>query len=350
MNLRKLTKKLGISVASLGVALVVGELVARALEPGPFSLLDSQPYEPVADLRHVHKQNFEGRWDGTWYATNSLRMRGPEFEPAFTAEELRVLCVGDSCTFGKGVLESESWPRQLETLLGETLPEGRRPMVGNLGVNGYSGKQYEITLDNHVDELQPQLVVIGYNLNDFPNVVSKVDRQVFQGKKNLRSFIPTDLRDRLGRFALFRWLRGTYYEMNRAKDWKAAERMAAEIKGQSGDNQRYEQEAQRIASMAARARAAGAEVILFLFPYESQVYLDVYDSSPIDWLRSECEKNDIPFFNAAEAFREYAHRSDPPSRMFLRGDRYHPTADGYRIIAECLIELIREQQVLPMAN
>lgn len=353
MKLRPLLKKLALAGASLFVAFAVAELVARVGEPGPFSFVDRTPNDPDPVLQHVHRPGFVGRWDGTWYEINSKGMRGPDWTPTFAPQEYRVLALGDSCTFGKGVVESESWPRQLETLLRSGVEPGLDVHVANAGVNGYSGKQYLEVLRRYGKDLKPQLVLVGYNLNDFPNVVQAVDRQVFQGKDSLRAKVPSSLRDNLGRLALFRWLRATYYEMNRERDWANAERLARESSGKETgpkNAQRFEAEKQRLADIVTESRALGANVAIFLMPYESQVYLDAFDDTPVQSLRDVCTSLGVTFVDLAEPFREAARKSDPPVRLFLRGDRYHPTAEGYRIVADAVIKVLREQAWLSVTH
>ncbi len=339
-------RKLGVSVLSLFVIFAILELAARATEPGPFSLRDRNPYMPFEGLHHVHRPNFEGRWDGTWYSTNTLMMRGAELPP-YHEGQYRVVALGDSCTFGKGVLESECWPRQLETLLeGELLPD-TTPVVANLGVNGYSSGDYRVIFDNVGADLEPELVIIGFNLNDFPNAVMQVDQTVFQGKTNLRSKIPGGLRNKLGSLALYRWMRATYYEANEARDRANAEKLASEI-GSDDPTQRDRLDRARaeLEQLIGRAREVGAHVLLFLFPYESQVYQDAFDDSAVQWIRNVCEDNDVPFVDMLTPYRELARQADAPD-LFLRGDRYHPTAEGYTIVAEELLEVLRAQGWLP---
>jgi lysophospholipase L1-like esterase len=342
MHARRVIQKLSISLLSLAIVLLLCELAARWAEPGPFSLWDRSPYEPAPGLVHEHVPNFTGRWDGTWYEINCDGARGPDVVPVYSLGEYRVLALGDSCTFGKGVLEADSWPRQFEHLLRGALEGDREPLVVNFGVNGYSGRQYLHRLKQYGPILRPNLVVVGYNLNDFPNVVQKVDRAVYQGRKSLRSMMPTDLRNVLGRFALFRWVRGEYYELNRARDWKAAERFAKEIKaGAAQQHTRYELEIERIVGMSDAAHEVGAELAVFLFPYESQVYLGSYDSAAVDWLRDACESRGIVFVSLLEAFRQRVADKGSDHRLFLRGDRYHPNPEGYGIVAERVLEAVR---------
>ena len=348
-SLKKLLTRLGISLASLLLLGIVGELICRAREPGPFTLLDARPYTPHETLRHVHTPGFRGRWDGSWYEINSLGQRGPEYVLGDPGKEYRVVCLGDSCTFGKGVYERECWPRQLETMLSE---EARRthaewtPKVANLGVNGYSGKSYMRMFEQRGKQLEPDLVVVGYNLNDFPNAIKAVDEAVF-GKRGLRQAVPTGLRDFLGRFALYRFARATYYVLNREKDWGNAEGFARGAGDAGLDSEVWATQRSYLQGIRDAAREVGARTAVFLFPYESQVYLDSYVQTPIERLSALCAELEIPFVDLASEFRAAARRTEPPMPLFLRGDRYHPNALGYQIVAEAVRALILDKSWLP---
>src|SRR5688572_27718231 len=185
VKFRVLLRKLSLSALAGAVMLVGAEVVARIAEPGPFTFFDRSPYELHDELHHVHRKNFRGAWDGSYYQTNSRGWRGPEFEPSFAPGELRVVALGDSCTFGKAVEDGDTWPRQLESLLREDMDGARSVMVANLGVNGYAGKDYVNAYLSQAADTKPQIVIIGYNINDFPNVVRQVDAQVFHNDRNL---------------------------------------------------------------------------------------------------------------------------------------------------------------------
>jgi len=74
--------------------------------------------------------------------TNSLGLRGPEIPPPGPGEELRVLCLGDSITFGLGLTEEDNWPRRLERILARSPALAGRPVVVvNAGVPGWSSVQ-----------------------------------------------------------------------------------------------------------------------------------------------------------------------------------------------------------------
>lgn len=340
-KLRTIIKKLSISAGTLVVLGIGAELVARLAEPGPFSLLDSHPYAEHPDRGHTHKPSFAGRWDGSWYGTDSRGFRGPEHPSERVAGELRVVCLGDSCTFGKGVRELDSWPRQLEARLREALP-GRTVNVFNLGVNGYAGKEYRSIFEESGVALEPDLVVIGYNLNDFENVLRSADVATFQ-ESGARQLIPGWVRDAMSRSALYRWARSHYYHRNRRRDWERAEAFARSAAADEQDPEVWERQRGHIEGIRTAAASVGAEVAVFLFPYESQVYLEEYDRTPIVQLGNLCETLGIPFVSFEAEFRAAAHAQDPPLELFLRGDRYHPRPQGYAIAAEAVHELLESE-------
>ncbi|MDA1264138.1 MAG: SGNH/GDSL hydrolase family protein [Planctomycetota bacterium] len=341
---RNLKKKLLISATTLCVAFVIGELVARAIEPGPFSLWDKNPYVHYDDARaYRHRADFEGRWDGTWYQTNSLGLRGGDLALTFAPSELRVACVGDSCTFGKGVLEEHTWPRQLERLMQDEVGSDRRVVVANLGINGYSGVTYRRIFEDLSDQVRPNLVVVGYNLNDFPNAIQAVDEQVFRGR-GLRNLLSQGLRDKLGRLALYRLARQTYYHAKRSSDWAKAEAVASKAADLDLESEVWQKQESYLLGIRDLARDEyGARTAVFLFPYESQIFLDSFDTTPIERLKALGAKHKIPVIDLAEVFREYARQEDPPRELFLRGDRYHPNPQGYHLVAKRVLDELNTQ-------
>lgn len=345
--IRRLRRKLLVSCGTLAVLFVVGELWTRSLEPGPFALLDSYPYTPHERGKGFerHQPNFEGRWDGTWYRTNSLGLRGDEL-PEVADNQLRVVCLGDSCTFGKGVNEEESWPRQLERLLREQAQGAWEPVVANLGVNGYHGASYEVMLEEVGLKLKPDIILVGFNLNDFPNAISAVDDKVFRERAS-RRMIPESVRDSLGRLSLYRWARQTFYHLRRNQDWSNAESFAAGVAAGAPDDPIWQRQRRILEGIYDKAKGAGAQIALFLFPYESQIFLTSYDRTPIERLDGLCGEIGIPFLDLAEPFREAAKATNGNLELFLRGDRYHPTGNGYGVVAKEVLGRMVENEWLP---
>jgi lysophospholipase L1-like esterase len=109
--------------------------------------------------------------------TNALGLRGPEVAREKAAGVTRVLCVGDSCTFGSGAGAEDTWPAQLARLLKEQVVEARElpgleseelgPFeVLNAGVPGYSSYQGRRYLETEGFDLDPDVVVFALGFND----------------------------------------------------------------------------------------------------------------------------------------------------------------------------------------
>ncbi|MEM7309876.1 MAG: hypothetical protein AAF682_24580 [Planctomycetota bacterium] len=114
----------------------------------------------------------------------------------------------------------------------------------------------------------------------------------------------------MGRTATYRWVRATYYELKQERDWADAERFVRET---SKEGQTPEVWAEQKRWFVAAARARGARVAVFLSPYESQVYVDARDDTPIDLMRELCAGLEVPLVDLAERFRT------SPTRPTRRG-------------------------------
>ncbi|MBN2382372.1 hypothetical protein JXQ70_05760 [bacterium] len=97
--------------------------------------------------------------------TNSMGMRSPEvlIEPA--AGIFRIICVGDSVTFGWGVEADQAFPQLTECKLAELLPD-RHIQVLNAGMPAYSSYQGLVYLQNELIAYKPDLVVFCFGHND----------------------------------------------------------------------------------------------------------------------------------------------------------------------------------------
>ncbi len=127
-------------------------------------------------------------WQGT--VSNSLGFRSPEFPLARSPNTLRVVCFGDSSTFGIGSRMEDTWPSQLKQLLnddlrpGSVLPAAKsedsvysRVEVINAGVPGYSSYQGLQHMLQQLDRLQPDVVFASYANNDFWHWDQKTDAE-----------------------------------------------------------------------------------------------------------------------------------------------------------------------------
>ena len=116
-------------------------------------------------------------------ALNDEGFRSAPFAAGEAAGVLRIACIGDSWTFGMNVEQDQTYPARLEALL-----NARRPTSGvevmNFGVLGYSSFQGLQLLKTRVLDLQPDVVVIGFGMND-SDVAGYRDRDVLSRRSQL---------------------------------------------------------------------------------------------------------------------------------------------------------------------
>ncbi len=98
---------------------------------------------------------------------NSHGLRDREFSLQKMPNTFRIVTLGDSFTYGQGVLSQETYVKQLEMLL-NVQREGQslRYEVLNAGVPGYNTRQEFLHLKEVGLQFEPDIVLIGYNMND----------------------------------------------------------------------------------------------------------------------------------------------------------------------------------------
>jgi len=164
-------REIALSVVSLLVFVGILELILRL---GDFSFYLYNPYEPAAStpprrmslktgwkkseggIEHLLDSSIPGAWRlipgkyvfprvprprglaPTWASTVSRRsFRGADFADTPGDDTLRIVCLGDSTTFGTGSNDDETYPAQLQNILRRRYP-GRNVEVINAGIPGYS--------------------------------------------------------------------------------------------------------------------------------------------------------------------------------------------------------------------
>lgn len=115
-------------------------------------------------------------WQGA--VSNSLGFRSPEFTLEKPAGTTRIVCFGDSSTFGIGARMEDTWPFQLDEQLNSSFElsatdnsrsaaSSPRFQVINAGVPGYTSHQGLQHMRQELDRLQPDIVFASYANNDF---------------------------------------------------------------------------------------------------------------------------------------------------------------------------------------
>jgi len=141
----------------------------------------------------------EFRSNPTWdVRINSGGYRGDEMAVVPPASTVRIACVGDSWTFGMPVGQDHTYPSRVAAWLHQEEP-GTRYEVQNFGVLGYSSFQGLQLLKTRVLDFHPDIVVIGFGMND-SEVAGYRDKDVVGGtdRPSLMSRVKDAAKDAAG--------------------------------------------------------------------------------------------------------------------------------------------------------
>ncbi|MFT5733553.1 MAG: lysophospholipase L1-like esterase [Planctomycetota bacterium] len=172
-----LLKKLALGAVSAAAVLVVTEVAFRSLLERRFekrmAAFTHELYDPIANSGFLYsprpstvRENRIPSIDGaTWTCTiNAEGHRQTAPVPA-SVDAVRVVCLGDSYTFGWAVEDEETYPSALARRLRALRPE-EPPLVVNAGVPGFNTTQEAAYLEHHWQALDPDVVVLGFVMND----------------------------------------------------------------------------------------------------------------------------------------------------------------------------------------
>ncbi len=126
---------------------------------------------PNRDMAYHLIPNREFSTLGVPFRTNQFGFRD---QPVYQKDvnTFRILCLGDSVTFGTGVRNEETFPNVLEAVLSRHGAPNKRIDVINAGVSAYNIRNIRGLLEEYVDDLQPDLIVYTFVENDLDDSVS----------------------------------------------------------------------------------------------------------------------------------------------------------------------------------
>lgn len=215
-------------LAALVVSLTALEVGVRALDGIGFGLrnyvadrlsLLASAYPSVYDpqLGYVPRPDYDGTanaWNTRVSIDSASLRRNAPGRPV--SKPAAVVAVGDSYTFGDEVSDADTWPAQLEGLLGQP--------VANGGVFGYGLDQAVLRAERLVPEYRPWSLVVSFIYGDVRRTqlvqrtgVEKPYFQVVDGQLVLRNVPPSPNRPRIEQMGLVRTVLGYSY----LADWTA---------------------------------------------------------------------------------------------------------------------------------
>jgi len=283
-------------------------------------------------------------WDFTVLSTNAEGVRTDYPTRAKPPGTFRIICVGDSVTFGYRV--PTVWPERPTDYDANALPfpmllekelrtanANRQIEVFPLAVPGYSSQQGLAWLKRDIDELQPDFVITSFGWND-ASMSDTPDREAVR-----TDWYPVTVR----------WLIDHSQALAHATRWlrqRSAPAGRSERRLQPRVSE-YEYVA-NIKSIVDLARARQAGVIVIGAPYRDSTTnpgeaarMTKYRSH----LRDSMEKANVPYLEVLEL----TEAASPANEGFF-GELIHPNHIGHRLLASELLKFMKRNNMLGQLN
>lgn len=204
-----------VAVLSLVVFCMAIELVLFWVEPDLSYQDPAFALHPDIGFPQVYQKNSRLFWqfrpgttvksrmyEGLEYTINDDGRRGPPTPGG--SDCFRILTLGNSCTFGWGVGDKDTYPRKLESLLNEK-ETGKSVEVINCGIPGYSSFQGKRYFEEDLLELAPDVVLIMFGWNDHHRARGAISDAEQRGGRPMIVF----LQNQLSQLRIYQFLRKT---------------------------------------------------------------------------------------------------------------------------------------------
>jgi len=332
-----LAKNVALSFISTALLLFLLEMVLRVTEVVPVRSLEYATPEMwktnPGPLRPGHSYADKFKRGLPYRVTvNNLGFRGRDVPLEKQPGALRVLCLGDSYTFGAYVDDEETWPAQLESALSELIPS--RPLeVINAGISGFTIVDELDFVKEQGLGLEPDLVVVAFVLNDLADLTRRVSSREMLKRSSVEnaSFPMGPIKARLRQTAIYNalFLIKAYVRRSTGSDPTIQQVDIRHLLAPPYDQatldlfERYEQ---HLGEMKRLLDSNKTPLVLLVFPYWEQISKGASDEAQRR-LAAIAAKLELPVVDLLPAYR----RHDPTGRRFFHMPwDHHPSARGYR--------------------
>ncbi|NQT46698.1 MAG: hypothetical protein HQ593_04380 [Candidatus Omnitrophica bacterium] len=158
-----LSKNIMLTLSSILICLLVFELGLRLTKYGKF---ENPIYQRDRKVFYKLSPDASHEFAGSMARTNSKGFRSPEFDEVKSADTKRILCFGDSITFGVGLPDEKTYPKILEDILNSNSPDGDKCEVINTAVGGYDMAIIIRSIKEYVPRFKPDIVILANGHNN----------------------------------------------------------------------------------------------------------------------------------------------------------------------------------------
>jgi len=351
-------------IVSTVMAVGLSELALQMLRPQVFPTIPRELFTDRDDGFRVLTPGFEGTISRAEFHApvriSDFGVRGPGPGPR-REDTFRILALGDSQTFGFGVLDEETYSARLQEMLADQYPELDIEVV-NAGVPGYGTVDEVIWLRERGREVDPDLIIAQFlSVNDFkinrdsphaPGLLATQENPVPAGLDTHQPVAP----DRAGESPSARLI-GSIHALKRRSHLATLVSETGSYVGMRlgllggvaamwGEDFTHEDAERTERLLVLLAREAKAMEVPMIFLYTTgKAQVIAGDGSPMpsaSVMAAAAHEAGVPWIDMTTELRS---RPDRQELYFIRDG--HWTARGHQAVAEVLADRLPELGMLP---
>ncbi|MBI3447962.1 MAG: SGNH/GDSL hydrolase family protein [Acidobacteria bacterium] len=321
---------------------LTGLAPSRALRSPDLRTLDAIPglFEPGQDFTDRVRRDLPSH-----IRINNLGFRGRDLPEARPASARRVLCLGDSYTFGDHVNDDEAYPALLQAALRAASPAAGYEVV-NGGANGFGVLDEERFWIEKADRVDPNLVIVTFSPNDISDLTRPAlvyDQMREHAAVKSRPVVGPLLRF-LQDTACFNALQILAARGSVAmKSHDAIPRVEPSRAGPDAAPEAWEAYHRALVAFGGALGRRGRASLLVLYPSCGNVSGEDR-SFASDRLPGWAAEAGIPFLDLLPAFRDAARAGSP---LFLVPADAHPSPAGHAVAARAIARRLLEGSAAP---
>lgn len=272
-------------------------------------------------------------FENNMFKINSAGLRGDEIEPK--GNKIRIIGLGNSCTFGWRTPEKEIYLRRLEQYINSDslLPKVE---IINAGIPGYSSYQGMIFFKSEILNLKPDVILLMFGWNDQWAASDNIPDKDIEFPPQLL----LDLHDFIARLRIYRFMRKVILSATEKSLDESLNKMNPVYRVSFDDFYK------NLQSIALSARKYKIPVIILTspipslktyYPPGSKSNMHTFHEAYNQQARKLAKNLDLGLVDLAQAFDEYDDLFDD-----ARNDPIHFNAKGHQIAADLIYYYFRE--------
>jgi len=273
------------------------------------------------------------------YKINSRGYREREFSAEKNPDVTRIICLGNSCTFGWKVNLELTYPKILEKLLNQNLTKPKFEVI-NAGMTGYSTFQGLRFLKREILGFHPDIIIFSYGWNDMCPSEREDKDQKFPPQWIL------NLDDFLSRSRFYSFLKFEIMNLLKSKQPQDEKKLVYRVSIKD-----YQENLKELAKIA---QGSGIKVFFLSLPVSSaKVFLGPGKTSKPHIankyynkaLRETTSEIGVPLIDVALLFEDRGDLYDNGREEFI-----HYNARGHQVIADVIYQYFQEQEIAQQRN